>query len=364
VGIHPKHVEQSYSGTTLIAANFTKPLISLCAWELACTVLSGLALGHSAEAQKTTRRTTLYSTRTAFRAACFAAFTLCSGTASALVVDVYSTSFENFALGPMSNGVTTQNGWSGGAQPAFTNNNNASVNTNGSIGDEAITNAAAHTGSQSWRYTRGYNSPGSGTPFSPNLSFGLGDPGIDKFTGSVWFRAVQANDNSGFAINTGTRAGDDRAEIVIYVSNEAAGIRVHTFGDNFGQVNLATGLSPLDWHELTFELTKPGANTSMMVALDGGPFTLVDPTGLSDFRTDNSFLYADSSRLKFNTRLGSQGPPVPNDGLSLGFYVDDITYSVSNNFSAVVPEPGSLALLSAALGAFGLSRRRKAPRAA
>src|SRR5688572_16324347 len=87
----------------------------------------------------------------------------------------YSTGFEDFTLGAMSSGGTTQNGWSGGAQPDFTNND---------AGDEQIVNSVAHAGAQSWHYARGYNSPGQGTPYTPNLDTAVTNPG-DSMTGSL-----------------------------------------------------------------------------------------------------------------------------------------------------------------------------------
>jgi hypothetical protein len=276
--------------------------------------------------------------------------------ATAAVVDSYSTGFEDFNLGAMSDGTTTQKGWSGGAQSGF---------QNATPGDEAITTAAAHTGSQSWRLTHGYSTPGQGSPFSPNLSAGLGDPGITDFVGSLWFRGVGVGDNSSIAINSGNMAGTDRAVIIAYLVNEPAGINpagihLYTFGDNFAAIDIATGLDPTVWHELTYTITKNGSTNSLTTVVDGGAPLVVNPDGLSDFRADTSNPYSDSSRLKFNTRLGSSGAPATPDPNALGFYIDDISYSVIG--AAAVPETSSLivwSLLGLTIGGGSWWRRKR-----
>ncbi len=169
-------------------------------------------------------------------------------TASALGSS-YSTGFEDFSLGQLSPDMNSaQGGWSGGAQGGLTNNN---------PGDEAITNADSHGGSQSWRLSRGYNSPGQGTAFSPNIT-PLSLEG-DVFTGSIWFKAVTAGDNSSVAIETGTPDGTDRANIVAYITNGAGGLSLTSYtGANFDNVGIATGVSATTWHNLSFTITKSG----------------------------------------------------------------------------------------------------------
>ena len=60
---------------------------------------------------------------------------LASPMVSETTAAMYSTGFEDFTLGRMSSGGTTRNGWSGGAQADFTNND---------AGDEQIVNTVAH----------------------------------------------------------------------------------------------------------------------------------------------------------------------------------------------------------------------------
>src|SRR5688572_3676591 len=138
---------------------------------------------------------------------------VCAITSPALAATTYSTGFEDFTVGP------TQGGWSGGAVGGFVNND---------TGDEQIVDTEVHTGDQSWHYARGYNSPGSGTPYTPNLSDAVDNVG-DSMSGAIWFKAHTAADNSLLAIETGNIAGTDRAEILAYIDNIGGGLTVRSF---------------------------------------------------------------------------------------------------------------------------------------
>jgi hypothetical protein len=247
----------------------------------------------------------------------------------------YSTGFEDFTLGQLSPTGSAQGGWSGGAQPDLTNND---------LGDEQIVNTQAHTGVQSWHYARGYNSPGQGTAYTPNVTpvAGVGD----SMTGSIWFKAHTTADNSSFAIETGNTAGDDRAEILAYVENLAGGLTIRSFdGGDFTPVAIASGLDASVWHELSFTLTRSSTDNLISIVVDGGIPVTFDGS-LKQFRDDIAAPYSDSSRLKLRPRHADADPAFN------GFYIDDISYSV-----AAVPEPASLTLMG--LGAVALLARRR-----
>ena len=115
-----------------------------------------------------------------------------------------------------------QNGWNGGV-PCL-------VFFNDDAGDESVTNAAANTGLQSWRYGRGYGSPGCGTPFSPQLAGSVGRPSSGA-TGDIAvvkfaFKAVSPGDGSFQSLYLGAVGRDDRTGSSIVLRNEPTGLRL------------------------------------------------------------------------------------------------------------------------------------------
>jgi len=237
---------------------------------------------------------------------------------------------------------TAQNGWSGGAQGGFTNND---------MGDEQIVDTVAHSGSRSWHYARGYGSPGQGTPYGPIVEDGDGN-GVsndgDQFLASLWFKAAtETPDDQEIRITTGTADGTDRGNYLAYLKVESDGVRIRAFETaNFDEVELFSGVSTNAWHSLHITLVKSGFADTISVSLDGG--AAVSFVGaLNTWRESMSFGYADHSRLKF---------AAANDGTGYeGFYFDDISYEV-----VPVPAPAAwsagLVLMGAALG----RRRRRA----
>jgi hypothetical protein len=282
-----------------------------------------------------------------------------STTANA-AISIGFESGEGYTIGALSPDINTaQQGWSGGspAQGGFTNNDHASpTDQSVATADEAITDAAAHSGTQSWRLSRGYNSPGQGTPFSATLPQGVVNDG-DKFFTDFWFKAVNAAaDGSSVAIETGMAAGTDRGNYLAFIENSGAGLQIYSFnnGSAFDQVDLFTDVDRSIWHHLDISLTKSGYTDTVSVSLDGGSPVSYD-AALNQWRQDNSFPYADSSRLKFRPR--QDGSPT-----SGGLYFDDINYNVVPA-AAAVPEASSVlvwSLMALAIGGLAWFRSKKA----
>ncbi|HVQ40448.1 MAG TPA: thrombospondin type 3 repeat-containing protein, partial [Pyrinomonadaceae bacterium] len=225
-----------------------------------------------------------------------------------------------------------QNGWNGGV-PCLTFLNN-------DAGDESVTITDAFSGSQSWRYGRGYGSPGCGTPFSPQLAGSVGRPSSGA-TGDIAvvkfaFKAVAPGDGSIQSLYLGAVGRDDRTGSTIVLRNEPAGVRLtmSTFTPNppacdaFGSVDLAT-VSAGVWHTvkmttLYHEDVSLDVTTYVIDEAQPGEITTQAVSWMHPWRQCNGFAYTPGASLKFaNTSA---------DTVAFnGFYYDDVSLKVSNS---------------------------------
>jgi Notch-like protein len=283
--------------------------------------------------------------------------------------------------------LANQEGWSGGASAGFTNNgaHPSSLNTDlyydGDWHGEAVTTAAAHSGTQSWLLRSGYDSPGSGTPYSPGLSVSAGQPssgaGGSIFSASFWFKAADpSGDGSRITIAGGNPAGNDRSSNYFEIENvsDGSGITVRTYdgvesgGWGTTELLVATGLDPNAWHEITMtgEFYDGTYNDIWTYQVDGGT-PVVGGAYFETARDNYSYSYVTTNRLKFQPRHPNYSPD------NFGFYFDDLVTTVSDSsgvlasystdFEAAgsaIPEPGSIivwGLLFAVAVSTGLRRR-------
>ena len=289
--------------------------------------------------------------------------------------------FSNSASGSMLIGsLAGQDGWSGGAASGFTNNgaqpssSNFDLFYNGDWHGEAITTAEARSGSQSWLLRNGYDSPGSGTPFSPSLSVPAGQPSsgaiADTFFASFWFRAAGGpGDGSRIMIAGGNPAGNDRSSNYLEIENTASGITIRAVegvpggGWSSTEQIIAAALDTTVWHKLTMVgrfLDGPNNDTWTYRINDGSEITT---SAYFETARDNfGFTYEQTSRLKFQPRHPNYDPN------AAGFYFDDLVTTVYGPSGALdsyvtgfeIPEPATLVMVG--LGLIGLassSRRRR-----
>lgn len=253
----------------------------------------------------------------------------------------YLTGFEDFTLGPMSaSGSTCQGGWSGGAQGGFTNN----TSEPGSVYDEFITTDDAHSGSQCWWFARGYDSPGQGTPYTPELGVTCGQPSsgadFNGFVASVWFKAVDpAGDGSRIAIVGGDPAGIDRSSNYVEVENvPGAGITIRSYdgveGGGWGasEVIIATGLDASQWHQLEMvgNFYDGPYNDTWSYSIDGGT-AVVGGAYFETARDNFGYAYVHTNRLKFQPRHADGNADPGVSPYYAGFYFDDVSYEAKTD---------------------------------
>ena len=271
-----------------------------------------------------------------------------------------------------------QDGWSGGASPGFTNNSAQPSSTNPDLfydGDwhgEAVTTADAHSGSQSWVFRNGYDSPGSGTPFSPSLAVNAGQPssgaGGTLFSASFWFKAAGATgDGSQIMIAGGNPAGNDRSSNYLEIENTVSGITVRTYdgvvgsGWDTAELVIATGLDANSWHQITMtgEFLDGAYNDFWSYQVNGGA-SVVGGAYFETARDNYGFAYEMTNSLKFQ-------PKHPNyDPSASGFYFDDLETVVSDSSGVLatystgfeVPEPSTVMMLALGFGWLSLYGRQ------
>ena len=277
-----------------------------------------------------------------------------------------------------------QEGWSGGASPGFTNNSAQPTSTNSDLfydGDwhgEAVTTADAHSGSQSWIFRNGYDSSGSGTPFSPSLAVNAGQPssgaGGTIFSASFWFKAAAATgDGSRIMIAGGNPAGNDRSSNYLEIENTVSGITVRTYdgvagsGWNTAELLIATGLDANSWHQITMtgEFLDGAYNDFWTYQVNGG-VSVVGGAYFETARDNLGFAYEMTNSLKFQPRHPNYDPSAS------GFYFDDLETVVSDSSGVLatystsfeVPEPSTAIMLGVGLFYLSVHRRREcgAPR--
>jgi len=248
--------------------------------------------------------------------------------------------------------LATQDGWSGGQGASTFTNNYAQPDTfPTTVFDwdqpdrgESVINELAYTGAQCWHFKRGYDSPGPGTPYSPELSVHAGQPssgaGADTFYASFWFKAADVGgDDSRIMIAGGNPTGNDRSSNYFEVENVAgAGVTLRTYegvtgsGWDATEVILATGLSTTDWHrvEMTGTFVDGPYNDTWAYVIDGGA-PIVAGSYFETARDNFGYAYEETNRLKFQ-------PKHANWDISFsGFYFDDVSYKTYN-----AADPGTI----------------------
>jgi hypothetical protein len=243
-----------------------------------------------------------------------------------------------------------QNGWDGGivgGNPVpFTNNEPDS---------NVVTDADAYSGTQSWRYSGSYNSPGAGTPFTPVVATvgalnatAAGSPitpAGNKSVVSFAFKAVAPGDGSRINVYEGSYARDDRTGASLYIENSTANGNpdgtVSLF--NFNALNNPASCDTMQvnmwavtagtWH--TVEMTTVYPNLTVGNPSTYGFTTYVFDKGTLDeatfsmqswahaWRNCNGFNYTPGSSLKWANSFN-------DNPTHQGFYIDDLSMTVIN----------------------------------
>ena len=242
-----------------------------------------------------------------------------------------------YTLGPISDkdasgGPVTLYGFSGGAQQHFQNLASTRDLNDGNAYEE-ITNADAHSGSQSWYVTgRFYGNPGQGSPHTPSTGATVIGPGT-SFTASFWIKLADPTpDPAGSKLDVymGTQAGNDRTGAHVQICNGKPGdvnafsMATFSWGPGYQKVFPAVNLDRNSWHHVSWTYTVPDTdpnNETASYSINGGPPLASSPPWPNPYRAASTppspLAYGDT--LAFGGGLGNGG-----------YFIDDIEYSVTN----------------------------------
>src|SRR5262249_53671420 len=278
---------------------------------------------------------------------------------AALLAAIGSARADSISIGfepPYAPGsINAQQGWGGQNPPGIPINTNI---------DQAVTTAAFHSGTQSFRESSVFTSDSFGDQiFSPSLTDAAGEPGAisggfssgpvqPRFTATYWFRSATPAAQDAHVVVSPDR-GDGARMSWIQVSDNVVdpappdgrqGLSVSFYdyrvpppmvcqpGDLDGEGKcfvfqvLATNLSRTDWHriDIDMEFYDGKANDAVHVQVDGGP--VQGGTSWEDYFPNNQGVDFPTDPPTVDSllfRVG--GDPEGNSGE--GFFFDDVSYT-------------------------------------
>ena len=255
-------------------------------------------------------------------------------------IDVESDVVEIFVYGT----IAGQDDWSGmtnsyGQPDAFPAGSMVSGDQS-DRGDSIVGNNLPEEGEvynrdQSWWFKRGYDSPGIGTPYSPNLSVnttdsdGDGSPDQGFYYQIAFKAATEAGDNSIIAVITGDPAGVDRASNYLAIYNAVGNLNIQTYSGGSFNI-LIDNLDTTVWHILEATMYRDGDLDYWTYRVDGVEIISDEMGYFSDFRVANGFGYTESSRVKFQPRHTNQ------DASFQGFFFDDLVTQTLDSTTGIV----------------------------
>lgn len=252
-----------------------------------------------------------------------------NGTATVNVVSggvsPYSYSWVSYAAGDLDG----QNGWNGGIG-GFTNY---------TAGDADVTNSVAHSGSNSWYFKKGYNSPGQGSPFTRNVA-SAGAPGNgaagNQSVIELSFKPAVLNDGSRITVYEGSVNRDERTGANLYIENIGGGmVSLYMFrSDNDGpnndyavQENIGTYPANV-WNTVKMVTDYPATNNSDRTTWGStkyyvnGVLVFTETSWMHWWRYQHGSAYVPGGSIKFT-----------NNNAGAGFYIDDVSMVVNNTLT-------------------------------
>jgi putative cell wall-binding protein len=247
----------------------------------------------------------------------------CAIVAATVVLAPHGADAEprSYALGSLDG----QHGWNGGIG-GFVNNES---------GAEGVTTVDSFSGERSWRYGRGYGSPGQGTPYSPVAatvgrpsSGAAGDVAILRLA----FRAVAPGDGSLQSVYLGSEVRNDRTAMHLSLRNLGGGVelamsRMSGVGCNTESIVIAT-VPGATWHtvEMRSQLHEDVDRDVTTYIIDGVEVAN-EVAWPMPWRVCNGFDYTPGSSIKFMSTS-------PNTPAYSGFYYDDLSLQVVSSSAA------------------------------
>ncbi|HEY6389841.1 MAG TPA: PEP-CTERM sorting domain-containing protein [Bryobacteraceae bacterium] len=234
--------------------------------------------------------------------------------------------------------------------------------------DQGVTSAAAHSGTQSFRWSNTVSDGIVQSIVAPNLGTCSGEtgatctggstaltPGFNHFSQDFWFRSASTTSDAGLSVNLSVDDGSGRRMSFFRIIDDGGSLDTFYLPydaniQDFPALAVQTGLTWGTWYHALVDVTLVNGSNNDVVKVYLGTSAVLGAGDLKVTSTTWEQYYPDNqpqgTPIGANTSLMRLGASA-NGNKVQGVYLDDLTYT--SNSSAAVPEPATFGLLGISL---------------